>query len=357
MAAADGDAQDPFADAKSNLRDTVKWLAATFAALAAVVVGTSPLSGLGALEIDSGRFWIATLALLLGFGFICCALFVTLRILRPEVIYRSDLLRALPQEPTDFNDRELAHIQGIIDHHAADVLPHGYETRADVATAKATVKRKLDELYVQVRSDETAAAIGIGETRRREIDVALDGLLPLALYLRLQSRLENAIPWLFGFGIAALLALGIFGIAAHEEKAKPDATKLQYIVASSGSEVVPPKYPVLSPILFETGKADLSEQSYRAIEAAREQLRTHPEAALLLVAHTDTVASDAINGPLARLRALAVMTVLRGVGGIPAGRVFAAELPKADLPVLTPRETASMVNRSVELKLVRMDSL
>jgi outer membrane protein OmpA-like peptidoglycan-associated protein len=354
----DSDGKDPFADAKANLRDTVKWLAATFAALAAVVIGTSPLSGLGELEICSAQFLIASVALLVGFGCICCALYVTLRILRPEAIYRSDLLRPLPEKAGDPNDRELADIRHIIDEHATDILPYGYGALAELAAATATTKGQLDELYLRPKSYETTAEIRKGESLRREIDVAVDNLLGLGLYLRLQVRLQDAIPWLFGFGISALLALGIFGIAAHEKKneVKPDSTRSQNIVINSEPVTASPKYPALLPILFDTGKAALSEQSYRSIEVVREQLRAHPEAALLLVAHTDTVASDAINTPLAHLRALAVLSVLRGVGGIPAGRIFTTELPKSDLPVLTPLETASTVNRSVELKLIKLDS-
>lgn len=38
--------RDPHAAARANIRDTVKWLIAAFAGMAAAIVGGSPLTGL-----------------------------------------------------------------------------------------------------------------------------------------------------------------------------------------------------------------------------------------------------------------------------------------------------------------------
>lgn len=81
-----------FKTAQTNLRDTVKWLATTFSALAAFVVAGASVNGLGGLSAASFAFWAAALFLLAGFSAICWALYLTLHVLRPMLAYRSNLL-------------------------------------------------------------------------------------------------------------------------------------------------------------------------------------------------------------------------------------------------------------------------
>ena len=54
---------DPYATAKANLRDTVKWLAAALASVAAIAIGSSPLTSLGSLQPTDARFQLAVAAL------------------------------------------------------------------------------------------------------------------------------------------------------------------------------------------------------------------------------------------------------------------------------------------------------
>jgi hypothetical protein len=83
--AADG-AGNPFKDGRANLRDTAKWMISGIAGAATLIVGSSTLSQLGALEPSNPRLWIA-LAALLAAASLCWIPFV-----RAVDVLRSELL-------------------------------------------------------------------------------------------------------------------------------------------------------------------------------------------------------------------------------------------------------------------------
>ncbi|KPD14770.1 hypothetical protein ADM96_37570 [Burkholderia sp. ST111] len=348
-------AKDPFADAKANLRDTVKWLATTFAALAAVVVGSGPLSGLGALEMPSLKFGFAVVALLIGFFCICRALYETLRILRPEPVYRSDLLgESGPPEPTE-EARELAVVRATINAHARDLLPRNYPNLAKLTEASKQVDAQLATIPNPPVTGEDKINLAKGLSSRKRIDDAVIELLPLALYLLLQQRLTRSIRPLFILGIAALISLAIYGIAVHSDAPKqPGSAVVVLNDIKPADKVQDSKLPILESVLFNTGKAVVSMDGIKAVQAARDAMRDHPDAVLLVLAHTDTVAGPKVNESLAHQRAEAVLVLLEGTGGVSISRVYVAELPKLDLPEVTQPEQPNALNRSVELKLVML---
>ncbi len=110
--------------------------------------------------------------------------------------------------------------------------------------------------------------------------------------------------------------------------------------------------PELDPVLFETGQARIAATGLQAIQPARGELAKWPQAALLIRAHTDTVASQAANEALAQRPAVAVQKLLLAPGGVPAQRIYMATLPKQALPRVTGDQTADRDNRSVRLQLV-----
>lgn len=351
---ADGYKAD-FKGAQTNLRDTVKWLATTFSALAAFVVAGASVNGLGGLAASSLEFWLAGLLLLAGFSAICVALYLTLHVLRPMLAYRSNLL-----EPR--SDEEIAARDEINDH-ARDLLPHNVDSLAYIRIKLDECHTKITDLEKPLDSDdgvtdkeaaEIEAEVAPWRASRDSYIKALNDLLDLASFIRMKRRFDLALPRLFISGAVALIALGGYAVLTHEkksdDKSAPSVTNVferpNLPAAESKS------YPRLLPVLFATGKADVSAEGMKAIEAARDALRQHPQAVLLVRAHTDTVADMRINVPLAERRANVVRDLLIGVGGIAAPRVFVSALPKSDLASMTHNETASEVNRSVELEMV-----
>jgi hypothetical protein len=55
----DQDQNARYNDAVTNLRDTTKWILSSFAALAALLIGTAPLNGVSGLTLWSSRWWEA----------------------------------------------------------------------------------------------------------------------------------------------------------------------------------------------------------------------------------------------------------------------------------------------------------
>lgn len=344
-----------FKTALANLRDTVKWLATTFSALAAFVVAGASLNGLGDLAVASPLFWAAGLCLLAGFSAICWAVYLTLHILRPMLSYRSNLLKPSTEEEVAARDE--------INTHALDLLPHNVDSLAEIGSELDSCRKEIDEIEKPLKADKGVtdaeaarieAEVALWRQSRDSYIKALDDLLEIATFIRLKRRFDLALPRLFISGALALLALGAYAVMTHEKKSDE---KSAAGVTNVFERIEPPPaassaFPRLLPVLFATGKAEVSADGMKAIEAARQALRQHPHALLLIRAHTDTVANMRINTALADRRAAVVRGLLLGVGGIAAPRVFVSALPKADLSTMTYNETANELNRSVELQLV-----
>lgn len=350
MSTAADQSKPDFAASAATLRETVKWLAATFAALAAVVVGTGPISGLGAMPGGAARNW-AVLFLVVGFVCICAALWITLRILRPETMYRSYLIDPETQGSVKGADeRERLRLRKTVDAHAKDLLPHNYPTLDKLATALADVEKNLVNARELKDTQAREQALAKGTSTRDKLLGSAGRLLPLAIYLRLQQRLQRSLLPLFLLGILALLSLAAFGVSTHQEKPdKPVVINNQ--VNCPCDPVHPSARPELDPVLFDTGKALVSKEGLAAIQHARDELLKAPEAVLLIRAHTDTVASDAVNVALAENRASVVKELLRKQGGVPAGRLYVSPLPEQSLPQVTGDSTATQDNRTVRLQL------
>src|SRR5260221_5485732 len=101
-------APDPYATAKTNLRDTIRWLATSLAAVGAAVIAGASINGLAALEGKA----LCLAALLGGVGLflILIAIGIMVNLLTANVFYFSQLT-------TDGNA-----IASKIDQHAKDIL-------------------------------------------------------------------------------------------------------------------------------------------------------------------------------------------------------------------------------------------
>lgn len=341
-----------FAAAAATLREAVKWLAASFAALAAVVVGSGPISGLGGVPPGAERYW-AWLFLVAGFVCICAALWITLRILRPEAMYRSYLIDPeTPGAPKSADEQERLRLRKTLDAHAKDLLPHNYSTLDELAAALTEVEKKLAQARELEDPLARQHALTKGASTRDKLLGSAGSLLPLAIYLRLQQRLQRSLLPLFLLGVIALLSLAAFGMSTHPDK--PDRDRPAVInnyIGCPCDTAKPAGRPHLDPVLFDTGKAWVSEAGIRAIQRARDELLKSADTVLLIQSHTDTVAADAVNVELAKARATAVKEILIKQGGVPARRLYVAPLPEQALPQVTRDDTANRDNRSVRLQL------
>jgi cytochrome c biogenesis protein CcdA len=184
---------DPFADAKAKIRETVKWLATAFAALATFLIGSAPISGLGNVAWDSPRFWVGLSGLIGGLAATFGALWLVLRILRPEMVYRSELLGTDDSAPEG-----VRWVRRQIAMRANDVMPYGYSDLDELAQGRVSLQGNYPAL--------------------QKFDKAIFPVLALASYLRLQHRLERTLPRLFVLGFAILACLLAYGVSTAGSK-------------------------------------------------------------------------------------------------------------------------------------------
>lgn len=340
---------DSYAAAKASLRDNVKTLIAVFGGVAGVVLAGTPFSGYGSLEPLSERWVLASLALVASLLLLGVAVrMLLLVVLRPDLTYPSMLI-----EPT--SDPEIGAVQRAFERHKDELLPRGrddegsspIESVADLVTAKSDAWREYED------AQENDAKREAFERFERLAD-ALASVNHWSSFTRAQVRVSRGIDKVLRLGLAVIVAIAVFALAANPGKEKSSAPPI-YVVTpqtQAASAVVADPLPTLQGVHFATAKADLTPEAVARIGVARDYLRTHANSGILIFANTDTVGSDAMNQALAARRAERVAQLLQSEGGVSPARIFVTPLAKKDLPTLTQPETESESNRSVEMILI-----
>jgi len=355
MAENSGPVADQYATARATLRDNVKWLAAGFAAVGAIMLSGTPFTGLGALPAGSGRFIFALLTL---FAATFCAFFawrVLYRVLGPDPSYVNVLRR--DNEPKDMvgltkQERwEYEQVRREFIAHHEELLPYQKEFLDDLEalTVKAWGK------YKEATAEPAKTAyleLWRGYSNNEQT------VRNWASFVRLHYRAQQGVRYAQWLGLGALVAIIGFVWAVNPEKEaasakEADAGTVIFNESDRSREPEESTGVALAPVLFRSGKSALDSQAMLSIEHARNYLNEHAETSLLIMAHTDTVATAAFNAKLAADRAHAVHDSLIREGGIAASRIFLALLPETHLPRLTGQEMASADNRSVEFAVIR----
>lgn len=117
---------DVYAAQKSNIRDTAKWMATAYAAVAAVIIAGAPFSGLNALAGE--KLVIAVIFGVIALASVLLAINDILSFLIGDYAFVSEL----PVEVRDF-----------IDEHAADVLPPPFADYRSFRTYREGVQGEL----------------------------------------------------------------------------------------------------------------------------------------------------------------------------------------------------------------------
>jgi outer membrane protein OmpA-like peptidoglycan-associated protein len=340
------EAADAYATAKANLRDTVKWLATTFAALAAVVLAGSPFSGFGALPAGSPRFWLAIAGLVCATIFFFMAWRKIVFLLRPDLVFPRQLragFNPATQCPAD-EVAEMRELHRTFEEHRNDLLPSGMQTFDELEQAVETNWQQA-----QQGGNQAIAAL----ERYKQYSNNIELILNYATFSRLHRRIFDAIPTIAGWGALALLPLVLFAWAANPGKGDKTEPTVPIVQCFGCLSSEPHRRKIrLAPVLFDPGKANITASGLTAINAARNHLRENSGNSLLLLAHTDTAGSGKLNRDLARRRADAVRNALIAEGGLSGARIYISELPETDLPVLTRQEAERPENRAVEFLIV-----
>lgn len=182
---------DPFASAKANLRDTVKWLATTFAALAAIVLAGASLTGVSQLD---GNQRVAALTGG-GIGLLCVigASGIMLRLLTANTFFVSDL-----------GVERYSRLKSFLNHHAIDFLPAQLLTVDDLLRER---RRATEDVQ---RNDPTSQKYQDAAAFLEQLNPSLSRLTNLAQLEVLRRDLNSAVPWLLLLALGALGGLGVF---------------------------------------------------------------------------------------------------------------------------------------------------
>lgn len=192
-------ASDPYAAAKANLRDTIKWLTTSFAALAAGVLAGSPLTGLGSLPLG-GRLVIAVAGAVLGLVFVFRAIFVALRLLASGPFFLSQLA----QTPD---------LLKFIEAHERDLLPPQLPTLTRFLEERNRIIEIIRTKYT-AQDDEYKRAVQVFP----QLDYSSGQLLNLAHFELLRQRLVKESHQLLLLAVGAMVALIVFAWAANPPK-------------------------------------------------------------------------------------------------------------------------------------------
>jgi outer membrane protein OmpA-like peptidoglycan-associated protein len=344
---------DRYASAKATLRDNVKWLATSFAAMAAVLLAGTPFTGFGSLPLLSLRFCFAAVGLVgaAGSSFIVWRILLTM--LRPDATYT----RYLKAE-NDPNADESLTAQDKLEYAA---LKAEFEIRKKELLPANT--NTLDELEKVVDDAWDAYGGAPGDTREKEdwleYRANLREVREWAAFTRLHQRVTRGLRVVQAWGVAILFLLTVFAWTVNPAPSSDKNSAATTVVLDQRSSRHPARSDVSSdvhllPVLFELGKSSLTVGGLDSIGRARDYLRSNPEAGLLILAHTDTLGRPHLNATLAAERASTVRNALVEQGGIAPTRVYIAALPKTDLPAVTADEVPLADNRAVQFLIFQM---
>lgn len=135
----DAQAPDPYATAKANLRDTIKWLATSLAAVGAAVLAGASLNGLAGLE--GKALCVAAILGAVGLILILIAIAVLMSLLTSEIFYFSQLKDEKNAVTVEINK----HVKDIVSPQISSV--NDLITKRDTAANNANRMKPADPGY------------------------------------------------------------------------------------------------------------------------------------------------------------------------------------------------------------------
>ncbi|MDX1188953.1 hypothetical protein GOL88_28815 [Sinorhizobium medicae] len=193
----DGPGADPHASARANLRDTIKWLATSLAAVGAAVIAGASINGLASL---SGLALFLG-ALLGGVGLLAIlfAISILLRLLTSDVFYFSQLMN---------NDNASKEIADEIDERAKDLLPPQVQSISELVNYR-------DQVVAQyMASPPGSPAYATAATSWTAVNAVIAPITSLGQFLALRNEFKRQQGKLFGLTILIILSLGGYALLA-----------------------------------------------------------------------------------------------------------------------------------------------
>jgi hypothetical protein len=211
-------AADPFAGAKANLRDTVKWLATAFAGIGAAVLAGTSLTGIAGLEGTR-------LALALGCGaagLIC--VFVATGILLSLLTSESFVLSQIDADPA---------LKARLNQRADDILPPEF---ASLDAFLGLRREAIAVIRTTANDPQRHDAYKQASAFYASIEPAVARLVNLAHFEVLRSTIARRRWWVFILAIGALLGLGAFAVLVGTGKSPAAAASDTILLFDPGNQ-------------------------------------------------------------------------------------------------------------------------
>lgn len=227
-------ADSRYAAANTRIRDAAKWMAAALGAIATVLVGTSPLSGIGRLSgEDPERLGLAIGAILVGLAAALGAIRLLGTVQLPQTVLATDLI-AMAEDSASAVAREAANEPFLTAGHATfeDTVEAYLEVQRAyyAAVARLTAAERAQLMATAADADAARAAVerakewlAFEETRSGRLAPAIGYATDLAIHEKLRWRASLAIGWSAVLAVLAGMAFVVFAWAANPPEASaPD---------------------------------------------------------------------------------------------------------------------------------------
>lgn len=217
--AADDPLLTPWRDAAEGIRTTAKWLVTLFGGIAAVLVGTAPLTGVGDLSGDD-----RTVAMLFGFIALVGLALVIWRVSNVLLPETTSLAEALTSGTLkDFRNQVDEDGWGYLGAWATTLEQFKNVRDLEFATLLDVHKRLADPELSEEDRESYEAAVPVVTKRVEALELTTGRLLAKGAYHEVRTRFERARRWLFVGGLIA--AVGIAGFLTTVNAKKGDDEK------------------------------------------------------------------------------------------------------------------------------------
>jgi hypothetical protein len=203
---------DEFAAQKANIRDTAKWMATAFAAVAAVVIAGTPFSGLGTLD----HAHLVTILIAGGIALVC--VLVAIGSILNVLIGSYAFAGSLEQAAKDFINENAKDVLPIQFDRLEEFLAHREATRIEAVNLwKTLTVKQISPLTIEARQAAEAKYL-VYLSRSDEAERNAARIVSLAHLFRMRSQLSRIRRLLVFLTVASVISLVVAVWAATSVK-------------------------------------------------------------------------------------------------------------------------------------------
>jgi hypothetical protein len=200
--------QAGFDAAADRIRETAKWLIASFAAVGAVLVAGTQLSNLGSLPVGEARFWIAVAGVVVALT----AVVVAIAVVSGVLVVEPSNMKDLAEKPDDATQK----LRDVLE---ADRSIVSTGSLATLSTSFVDALERRDSAYAAWRRAPDDEDLGrkaqIAQDYAALESAQVQQVLAVANLLRVSNAFKGAKFWLLGTTIAAAAGITAFAAAAN----------------------------------------------------------------------------------------------------------------------------------------------